>query len=756
MAITITFSVAGSYTIEDDGIAGNGTSIVRRDSDGAILAFIPHPADSLTIRATVPGVNLTFNVTDSFGTGALIVGNLVDPNQTPDSIVVTNIRSSSSVTLVSNGSILEGGSDVVADIVSSSLILSAQTGIGTGANALETQTPVIEAETVTGGIAIGNFGDVHIGGFSADVDGLDVVTSGDIHFTNLGSITLSDETSFDSVHGGDVSGNVTLIANGFDSDITSDVDHSAIIAPRGSVFLTAGRDISFGLAGADFGNDVRADGDIVVNVGRDFLLSGFADFFANGVLGNTGGGIVVNAGRNVSLLDDTGNSASLATLGSNGGAVVVTTGANGVFTLEVPSTNGIFSSASGVTINADRIVISATSGITVAGTVTLAPVSDGREILLGSLSDSGVNALELSDGELDRIFSNDLVLGSTRSGLFTIGAPIAPGAVANWTLVGGTDIMVNASLTVPGALTIRAGDNIFQTAGTLTAATVTALVDRAGGDGGIGGIANFAGSLAAGAINISGQNDADTLVGSGANETMNGLGGNDLLRGNGGDDHLDGGFNADVLHGEDGNDTLIGSNGHDTLYGGDGADVLRGGRANDQLYGGNGNDDLDGGLNQDVLYGEAGNDTLVGGNGHDTLYGGANDDLLKGGRGTDVLEGGAGRDIMFGGLEADTFVFRDGDFAGLTPETSDRIEDFSQSEGDTIDLGFVDADTVAGDDQAFNFIGTGGFNNVAGELRYETVSGNTHLYGDTDGDGVADFMILLTGTHALSESDFVI
>ena len=103
MAITLTFAIAGSYTIEDDGIPGNATSIVRRDSDGAILATLPHPADSLTIRASVPGVNLTFNVTESFGSGMRAVGNLVEPHQTPDSIVVMNIRSSSAVTQVSNG-----------------------------------------------------------------------------------------------------------------------------------------------------------------------------------------------------------------------------------------------------------------------------------------------------------------------------------------------------------------------------------------------------------------------------------------------------------------------------------------------------------------------------------------------------------------------------------------------------------------------------------------------------------------------------
>ena len=61
MPLTITLSVADTYTIEDDGIRGNGTSVLR-SSSGAILLTIAHPADSINFIATVPGINLVFNV----------------------------------------------------------------------------------------------------------------------------------------------------------------------------------------------------------------------------------------------------------------------------------------------------------------------------------------------------------------------------------------------------------------------------------------------------------------------------------------------------------------------------------------------------------------------------------------------------------------------------------------------------------------------------------------------------------------------
>ena len=58
--------------------------------------------------------------------------------------------------------------------------------------------------------------------------------------------------------------------------------------------------------------------------------------------------------------------------------------------------------------------------------------------------------------------------------------------------------------------------------------------------------------------------------------------------------------------------------------------------------------------------------------------------------------------------------------------------------------------------QAFTFLGTGAFTGVAGQLRYEQVSGNTFISGDTNGDGVADFMIRVDGVHSLGSDDFIL
>ncbi|MEI7671827.1 MAG: M10 family metallopeptidase C-terminal domain-containing protein, partial [Deltaproteobacteria bacterium] len=133
---------------------------------------------------------------------------------------------------------------------------------------------------------------------------------------------------------------------------------------------------------------------------------------------------------------------------------------------------------------------------------------------------------------------------------------------------------------------------------------------------------------------------------------------------------------------------------------------------------------------------------LTGSIGNDQLFGGGGNDSLWGGPGQDNLEGGAG---------SDTFVFAAA--IDSNAATLDRVLDFA-SAIDKIDLSGIDANTVvAGDgDQAFTYVGSTAFSHVAGELRFE----NWILSGDTNGDGVADFMVKFIGVESLAQGDFVL
>jgi Ca2+-binding RTX toxin-like protein len=234
------------------------------------------------------------------------------------------------------------------------------------------------------------------------------------------------------------------------------------------------------------------------------------------------------------------------------------------------------------------------------------------------------------------------------------------------------------------------------------------------------------------AVNGTGNSLNNVINGSGANNVLDGGDGDDTLNGLLGNDTLNGGVGIDTLNGGSGNDTLNGNQDGDTLNGGDGVDILNGDAGDDILNGGNAADQLNGGDESDLLNGDSGND------------------MLNGGMGNDNLRGGSGRDISTGGAGSDAFVFNDGDFAGLTILTADRITDFTQGE-DLIDLSGVNC--VLG---GFSFIGEAAFGGVAGQVRFTLGAGNawTLVEIDTDGNSTADLAIRLDRNIDLMANDF--
>ena len=139
--------------------------------------------------------------------------------------------------------------------------------------------------------------------------------------------------------------------------------------------------------------------------------------------------------------------------------------------------------------------------------------------------------------------------------------------------------------------------------------------------------------------------------------------------------------------------------------------------------------------------------SLTAGSGNDVLVGGAGDDVLVGGPGADQLTGGAG---------ADRLTFAVGSLNADSAKTN-TITDFSRSDGDKIDLTGLEVDPATGQHEAFTFIGTAAFDGRAGEIRVDTSGGNQVIYGDLNGDGVADFALNVSKTSGnLIATDFVL
>jgi Ca2+-binding RTX toxin-like protein len=329
------------------------------------------------------------------------------------------------------------------------------------------------------------------------------------------------------------------------------------------------------------------------------------------------------------------------------------------------------------------------------------------------------------------------------------------------------------------------------------------------GSSAIGGTGNIEDNV------LTGNDAANTLNGVAGNDTLIGNGGNDWLDGGTGADTMTGGLGNDTYTVDNVLDTItenvgegtdlvrssisytLGANVENlTLLGSANIDGTGNALAN-ALRGNAGNNILDGGAGADKMYGYGGDDTFIidnAGDGISEAAGGGTDtalasvsytlaanvenltltgtsaingtgnaldnvitgnlaaNVLSGSGGNDTLIGGAGTDHMTGGAGNDMFVFANGDFGGATTATADEIVDFTSGQ-DTIDLSQVDANSLLGGDQAFAFVGTSAFSDTAGELRFEQISGNTYLEGDLNGDGVADFMIKVDGSHVFTGAD---
>jgi Ca2+-binding RTX toxin-like protein len=214
--------------------------------------------------------------------------------------------------------------------------------------------------------------------------------------------------------------------------------------------------------------------------------------------------------------------------------------------------------------------------------------------------------------------------------------------------------------------------------------------------------------------------------------TLKGQAGNDVLTGNGFDSHLLGGSGNDHYFVNSTSDAVVelSSQGTDTVtatidY------VLGDNLENLELTGtahiGTGNalaNQITGTAGNDELSGMAGNDRIVGGGGGDKLW------------------GGAGKD---------TFVFNASE---LTSSGMDQIMDFTR--GDKIDLRAIDAKSATLSDDSFRLIGSQNFHHVAGELQWFSHGDGVLVSGDVNGDGLADFTIMVHGVTSLGTSDLIL
>ncbi|WP_051248527.1 calcium-binding protein [Inquilinus limosus] len=429
-----------------------------------------------------------------------------------------------------------------------------------------------------------------------------------------------------------------------------------------------------------------------------------------------------------------------------------------------------------------------------AGADIIPPVLTGAVVGIGNDTISGLGGNDLIAG----YSGNDVISGGTGadviiggilnvvggigsiqlSGVDTADYSTSASAVfVNLASTGALDIdILGINLGLTGVTTGRGGDAEGDSLVGMTSLTGSAFDDYLGGNvnentliGGAGND-NLAGNGGADVLNGgAGTQDMADYISSNAGVTVSlvtgtGTGGHaagdtltgiEWLRGSAFNDALTGDGNANRLSGLAGTDTLDGGAGNDQLIGGAGQDTLTGGAGFDTaLY-----DNASAGVTASLLNPAANNgdaagdsyssiENLVGSAFNDVLTGDNGSNYLQGWRGDDTLNGRGGADILHGGAGADTFVFSS--IADASARAPDVIRDFSQSQGDTIDVSGITGGNGS-------FIGTDAFSGVAGEVRINVGVTQTAVYIDANGDGTADAQVRLTGgAVTLTADDFVL
>ena len=528
-------------------------------------------------------------------------------------------------------------------------------------------------------------------------------------------------------------------------------------------------------------------------------LSGTGNALVNTITGNTGNNVLDGGIDTVvdTLKGGAGNDTYI--LGSGTDKIVETTGSDTIISTISRSLTGY--------ANVENLTLKGTGNINATGNA-LANIlvgNAGNNILDGG-ADNMADTLKGGLGNDTYVLGSGADLISDSGGNDTVTSTVSRSlaslsTIENLTLLGSANInatgnALNNVLTGnSGMNTLNGGagndiymlgsgsDTVIDTSGI---DTISSAISRS-----LASYASIENLILTGSANINATGNAlnNVLTGNSGMNTLNGGAGNDIyMLGSGADNVVDS-AGTDMIT------SLISRNlstfatienlkllgvasingtGNalaNTLTGNSGINILSGAAGNDVLIGGAGADKLDGGANSDTASyagasagvvanlatasantGDAKGDTYVS---IENLTGSSYNDILIGNSAANVLSGWTGADKLTGGAGADIFLFKSAGDTTVATAGQDTIYDFTHGQGDKISLSGIDANSALTGDQAFVFKGSAAFSGTYGELRFDKQASDTYIYGDINGDKVADFAIHLDDAIALQASDFL-
>lgn len=666
-----------------------------------------------------------------------------------------------------------------------------------------------EAAFVAGSVA-GSYGTATITAGGAWVYTLDTQGAA-VQALATGQV-LTDTLMVQSLDGTTAALSITI--NGLDEAAGGPAIYGTTLA--NAITGTAGADVIYGLDGNDTVYGLDGNDTIDAGIGVDLIDAGAGDdriYIGSGAdgFGHTHfEGVMGEAGYDTVVVDgpSTGYVVTMFPISATLMQRTITNLTTGKFCIMTGVEAIEFSDGVRVEYVAPNVAPTGAATAVLTGSEDSARVISAAELLAGFTDGNGdvltVSGVSASAGTLvdnldgtftltpDANFNGPVdltyLVSDGNGGSIAATNTLTIAAVNDAAVIGGVasgSVTEDGSLTASGTLTIAdvdAGEAAF-VAGTVAGTYGAASIDAAGNwaytlDNAAAGVQALMGGAAAQdiltvtaldgttaslAITINGADEpvatgvtltgtaaANLLTGGAGDDVLLGLGGKDILFGNDGSDLLDGGLGKDWMGGGSGDDTYhvddkgdvvaeMAGGGFDTVITSLSKYVLG---ANVEAVTYQGAQDFSGTGNtlDNLMSGDAGADWLFGGAGNDSLLGGAGMDELTGGQGFDVLTGGDGADLFIFKTAADAF---------------DTITDFVHLVDD-IALNKIDANTVKAGNQAFQFIGEAAFGLKAGQLRFGLTSEGANVQGDINGDGIADFELVLAGVTVLTATDFIL
>jgi hypothetical protein len=412
-------------------VSGMGTGFTFVDADDLAIGTVAGQSGVTTVGGNVnisttlgnltvnQGINAgaaTIDLTAG-GANSTFTNNAAISNTMANSIDVTADRFA-----LAGGTIATGSGRVRLDAFSSGRLFDLGSTTDVAANTAELSDAELDAITTTGVLQIGN--------------------------STAGNFTVS--AAIDSVNVSTLS----LVTNAGVTGTGGITEANVSISAGSAVSLTGANEIdTLAASVAGMGNGFTLNNGTALTIGTVDGLSGLTTL--DGVI------TVTNTG-DVSVMQDV-----------NAGAAAVNLSAGG---MNGTLTNAADITGNAATLSADRIDLQMGSTVNAGtGIATLSNVTAGRLIDLGSMTDTAMNTLEISDAELDRVTAGVIRVGSTTAGNLSATAAISPMNASTLSLLTGGTVSQTAPITVTN-LRVASGGSATLTNAANNVSTLAASV----------------------------------------------------------------------------------------------------------------------------------------------------------------------------------------------------------------------------------------------------------------------------------------